>query len=170
MCKAGKFNLSYDSLTSHEARQALRDLPNTKPTFFAEISQPRSRSEHAVPVLNEHQIQQEDSEILYGGPDAFDDSDVPLPEVAAHQDEIVAQFGQANFDRTQAVEDLEHTYVAFENHGLSSAAEAEDVLVESVDAHVTDVSGAFTGRPKRKCRANVLYASKNWLDSDEINV
>jgi hypothetical protein len=68
MCKAGQFNLSYDSLTSHEARQALRNLPNTDPTFFAEISQPRSCSEHAAPFLDEHQIQQEDSEITYGGP------------------------------------------------------------------------------------------------------
>jgi len=101
MCKAGKFNLLYNSLTSHKAQQALRNLPNTEATFFAEISQPRSRSEHAVPILDEHQIQQEDSEILYGGLDAFDDSDVPLPEVAVHQDEIVAQFSQTNFDRTQ---------------------------------------------------------------------
>ena len=124
MCAAGQFNLSYDSLTSYEARRVLRDLPNTDPTFFAEISQPRSRAGHAVPILNECQTQQEDSE---------------------------------------------HTYVAVGDHGLSSAAEAEDVLVESVNACVMDVSGAFTGRPKRKCRGNVLYAGKNWLDSDKID-
>jgi len=68
------------------------------------------------------------------------------------------------------MEDLENTYVAVGDHGLSSAAEAEDILIESVDNCVTDVSRAFTGRPKWKCHSNVLYAGKNWLDSDKIAV
>jgi len=166
MCKAGPFDLSYESLTSREARQALRDLPNTDPTFFAEISQPCSRSRHAVPILNDDQTAQEDSEVQYGGADALDDSDVPVPEVDAHQVELVSKFQTHSTQEDE--EDLVHIYVIHDEGGLSSVAEAEDTLIESIDSHVTDVSSAFTGRATRIHRSNVLYSGKEWMDSDGI--
>jgi hypothetical protein len=65
-------------------------------------------------------------------------------------------------------EDLVHTYVTDDEGGLSSVAEAEDTLIESIDSHVTDVSSAFTGRATRIRRSNVLYSGKEWMDSDRI--
>ena len=92
MCKAGQFDLSYESLTSREARQALHDLPNTDPAFFAEISKPRSRSQHVAPVLSDDQVAQEDSEDQYGGTDALDDSDVPVVDVKVNFTWVSAEF------------------------------------------------------------------------------
>lgn len=38
MCRVGEFNLSHTSLTSVAALTALRELPNTNPTLYHEIS------------------------------------------------------------------------------------------------------------------------------------
>jgi hypothetical protein len=73
MCQAGQFNLSFESLTSHEACQMLRDLPTTNPALFAELSQPRSRTAVA-PTLTAQQVTAEDADAI----DIVDDSDVPL--------------------------------------------------------------------------------------------
>ena len=109
---------------------------------------------------------QEDSEDQYGGTDALDDSDVPIPEVDAHQVERVARsLIPSTEDHEQ---DLVHTYVTDEEGGLSSAAEAEDTFIESVDGQTMDVSSAFTGRATRTRRSNILYSGKEWMDSDEI--
>jgi len=40
MCRADQFNFSFESLTSHKARQMLHDLPTTDAAFFSELSQP----------------------------------------------------------------------------------------------------------------------------------
>jgi hypothetical protein len=138
-------------------------------TFFAEISQPRSRSQHAAPALDDDQVILEDSEDQYGGADALDDSDVPVPEVDVHQVELVAATGPSQTPSTEnLMEDLIHIYIADEVGGLSSAAEAEDTLIESIDSRVTDISSASTGRPTRTRRSNVLYSGKEWMDSDAI--
>jgi len=111
-------------------------------------------------------VAQEDSEDQYGGTDALDDSDVPIPEVDAHQVERVARsLIPSTEDHEQ---DLVHTYVTDEEGGLSSAAEAEDTFIESVDGQTMDVSSAFTGRATRTRRSNILYSGKEWMDSDEI--
>ena len=169
MCKAGPFDLSYESLTSCEAQQALHDLPNMDPTFFIEISQPHSHSQHAVPILNDDQAAQEDLEVQYGGADALDNSNVPLPEVDAHQVKLVSKSQTHSSDSTQEhEEDLVHTYITDDKGGLPSVAEAKDTLIESIDSHVTDVSSAFMGRATCICPSNVLYSGKKWMDSDHI--
>ena len=81
MCKVGPFDLLYESLTSREAWQALCDLPNTDPTFFTEISQPRSCYQHVVPILNDDQAAQEDLEVQYSGANALDDQYFTLPHI-----------------------------------------------------------------------------------------
>ena len=166
MCKASPFDLSYESLTSHEAQQALCNLPNTDLTFFTEISQPCSHSQHAAPVLNNDQAAQEDSEAQYSGADALDDSDVPVPEVDAHQVELVSK-SQTNSTQ-QDEEDLVHTYVTDDKGGLSSVAEAEDTLIESIDSHIVDVTSAFMSRATCIHHSNILYSGKEWMDSDNI--
>ena len=87
MCRAGEFNLSYTSLTSREASKALRELVTADPTFWAEITQPRSRGgvpHHIPPKLTSHEEQLEDLEEtpidIHG-----DDSEVPMIDViSAH--------------------------------------------------------------------------------------
>jgi len=159
MCKAGGFDLSYESLTSHEARQTLRNLPQTDPVFFAEISQPRSR-----PILTEIEALQEDSDEQYGGSAPTDDSDVPLGEVAAHSDEVVAG------PLVPEGGDVDHIYVLGEEGGLSSAAEAEDTLLEAIGDVTVDVTTAYSGRPRRTRRANVLYSDALFTDADQLDL
>jgi hypothetical protein len=38
MCRTGKFNLSYQSLTSFTAREKLRNLKSTNPEFWQELT------------------------------------------------------------------------------------------------------------------------------------
>lgn len=156
MCKAADFNLSYESLTSHEVRQTLRDLPRTDPTLFSEISQPRS---HLVaPSLSDEERLQEDSEEVHGGYDAPDDSDVPLEEVDAYCDQMVNGFVENSND-----DDMEYIYTPGDGGGLSCTAEAEDVSTECIGTDnvvaSVDTAASSTGRPKRMRRANVLYSS-----------
>ena len=152
MCKAGELDLSYESLTSHEARQMLRDLPRTDPSFFAEISQPCSGQ---TPSLSTSECLQEDSENLFEAPD---DSDVPLAEVAAYCEDLAfatALAAPINGD------DADYIYLPDEDGGLSCVNDAESVAKECVggdEAPVIDTSNAVPSRPKRNRRPNVLYS------------
>ena len=157
MCKGGEFDLSFESLTSHATRQALRELPTTDPEFFAEISQPRSCA-HVAPALSPEQEALEDDP-----PDdeLTDDSDVPFLEVCAHHHESL------NPSLPQL--DTTHVYIPNETGGLTSTATAEDTLVESVDGVVVDVTPQEdtlpSHRSKRNCRRNVLYSKEWWVDN-----
>ena len=156
MCKAGNFNLSYESLTSHEIRQTLRDLPQTDPTLFAEISQPRSR---LAPILSDAECLHEDSEEVHGGFDAPDDTDVPLDEVEVHCEQIAN--GSAERAESDGALNMDYAYVPDEDGGLSCVADAEDASMECVGSG--DVASnvgivTTTGRPKRMRRPNVLYS------------
>ncbi|KAI1782660.1 hypothetical protein LXA43DRAFT_873925, partial [Ganoderma leucocontextum] len=44
LCEAGPFNMSFESLTSLEARQALNELKTSDPAFYAEITSGQDRS------------------------------------------------------------------------------------------------------------------------------
>jgi hypothetical protein len=130
MCKGGEFDLSFESLTSHAAQQALRDLPMTDPKFFAEITQPRSHI-NVPPSLNPEQEALEDA-LPDEGP--TDDSDVPFLEVHAHHHETLHPMIPT------PLPDASQVYVPIKAGGLSSTACAEETLVESVDGEVVDVT------------------------------
>ena len=66
------FDLSYESLTSHEARKVLRDLPATQPAFFAKLTNLCRRQ---IPVLNDDEVIEEDNDTY---DDTEEDSEVPL--------------------------------------------------------------------------------------------
>ena len=136
----------------------LCDLHKTDPSLHAELMQQRTRCLQA-PVLTDQEAEQEDT--VSDGIVAGDDSDVPLQEVISYCDDVAASPDK---------EDLVHIYVAGEDGGLSSAAEAEDTHIEIVEDKVTDVSGAFTGCAKWIRRSNVLYSGKEWLNSDDVHV
>ena len=86
MCRAGEFNLSYESLTSRAARQTLRDLHETETEFLAELRRPRSHV--LAPVLSHDEALLEDSEELELNIPG-DDSSVPLEVV---EDDVNGNF------------------------------------------------------------------------------
>jgi hypothetical protein len=153
MCRAGQFNLSYESLTSHGARQMLRDLPTTDPAFFAELSQPRSRTPVA-PTLTAQQMTAEDADAT----DIVDESDVPLSEVmAAHH----------NRESEAETSSSENIYTTNETGGLTSTAGAENVYTEAVGDVIDDVTPDVPGplrRTQRARRKNIRYQGDWWLD------
>ena len=162
MFRAGEFNLSYASLTSREASKALRELVTVDPTFWAEIMQPRSRGgvlHHLLPTLTSQQEELEDLD--ESGIDIHgDDSEVPMADVIS-----------AHTQRSDSMDcdDDDKLYIAGEEGGLVSTADAECALRESVNGETTDAtlgSQAIEGRGKRKKRANVLYSSKFWVAND----
>ena len=58
MCRTGQFNLSYESLTSFNARETLRNLKTMNPEFWAELTPTqiesiRKRQHRQADQLNE---------------------------------------------------------------------------------------------------------------------
>ncbi|RDB20753.1 hypothetical protein Hypma_012086, partial [Hypsizygus marmoreus] len=149
MCKAGKFNLSYESLISLEALQALRDLPVTDPKFFAELIAPRSRQ---PPTLSSEEADledlEEDSLNVFG-----DDSEVPMGTVLQVQGEPV---------RLEVKSDVadadDRDYIPEDGGGLVSNADAETTFVECIGNRVVDATPQ--GRGLRKKRKNVMYSAQ----------
>ena len=147
MCRAGEFNLSYESLTSTAARKILRDLPKTDPEFFAELTQPRSRV--AAPALSAEDVLHEDSEVS-DLDIAGDDSSVPLEAVLDAMHGVLPREGDAMF-----VEGPD---------GVVSQAEAEETLIEEVDSIVVDATGSVAqteGRGQRKKFRNKFYEEES---------
>lgn len=158
MCAAGKFNLSYESLTSHEACRALHELPQTDPEFFAKLTQPCAWTN--IPILSEDQIAFKDTASSSNSlPE--DDSDVPLAELIAYQDEV--QGAQAAEDAEMV--DLEEVYVAHEDGGLVSTADAEETLIEAVGEEIIDTTASTSlTRARRMRKKNVCYDKDWWHD------
>lgn len=154
MCKAGDLNLSYESLTSFEAGQALRDLPVSDPAFYAELIGQRSRQ--PAPSLSADEAESEDLE--ENNLDVFgDDSGVPLKEVLRVQGEPVTETAG------EVIEGDDRDYLPEDGGGLISNADAETVFVECVNNVTVDATPR--GRGLRTKRKNVLYSSNWWMDN-----
>src|SRR4051794_41059165 len=78
MCRVRGFNLSYQSLTSFEAREKLRNLKSTDPEFYAELVAGTNCDE----VKQGDTVQEDDPEVLGIG-DVDDDSNLPCKAVIA---------------------------------------------------------------------------------------
>lgn len=149
MCCVEDFNLSYKSLTSPEARRALRNLPETDPTFFAELTQPRSRV--LAPSLT---------------PEEALDKDVEFSELDNPGDDVVVPL-EAVWDVMAGAESDQ--FVPGEEWGLESAAEAEETMVEVVDGIKIDTTHAvkqLQGRGQRKRIRNKFYSDEAWVRTD----
>ena len=131
MCKSGKFNLSYESLTSFKVGQALHDLPVSDPEFYAELV--RQQSQQPAPTLSVEEAKFEDVE--ENNLDIFgDDSKVPLTEVLKAQEEPTL----ANEDDITPTDD--HDYVLDDGGSLVSNADAEITFIECVNNTMVDVT------------------------------
>lgn len=72
MCRAGEFNLSFESLTSSRALDVLRDLPKEDPEFFKELY--GFKESEPLPSTAIEDEETEESILAEGG----DNPDVPL--------------------------------------------------------------------------------------------
>lgn len=144
MCKVNKFNLLYKSLTSSKTHQILRNLPDTDPEFFAELTQPHSQV--GAPVLMAEEAHNEDLEVSevnsYG-----DDTVVPLNAV---------------LDAVHGNLDDDNCFVPDEDGGLESIAEAEETLVKEVEGIQTDMICLV--EKHEGCGHQIKKKSKFYLD------
>ena len=147
MCRVRGFNLSYQSLTSFEARERLRSLKSTDPDFYAELSAGRNLGE----IKHDEVVQEDDPEIVGIG-EVDDDSDLPCKAVIA----IVT--GQPPPMKLLTAAD----------GSLASAAQAESLELETTSSSGEISAPEELGVGKRKRTANVLYKSDNfWHHRDE---
>ncbi|KAK6974778.1 hypothetical protein R3P38DRAFT_2811639 [Favolaschia claudopus] len=135
MCKVGEFNRSQASLTSPEALAALRDLPNTDPDLYQELT---SQSRDPVDDVQEDLFNDEDH-------DYCDESDVPVEVLIDH----VISAGVAP---------LPAGFAATEDGSLARSGSAEDT---ELDVNADDLPVA-TRRAKRSGKKNTLYAGAVW--------
>jgi hypothetical protein len=142
--------LSYESLTSYDAREKLRGLKLSDPTFHEELL---AGSEHVEKI----EVAQEDDPNIISTADFEDDSNLPCKAVIASVLMKPLPLG-----------------VVSTAHGLVSAAEAEVLDEGSSNSPVSNeekwAEPEERGVGKRKRRANVMYNSKNFwrhMDGDK---
>jgi hypothetical protein len=154
MCRTKKWNLSYECLTSYEAREALRKMKTTDPEFWKELTM------DALGGTDKDDMgAEEDHEI---GFELFDDdSDLPGEAIIAHVLEKGSPIGVTSNMQGD----------------LMSAAQAEsleDDIVEPSNSEPMVVDEPeVLGVGKRKRKANTLYnSSQFWRhhDNDDPNV
>jgi hypothetical protein len=150
--------MSYESLTSYEARQKLRDLKDTDPKFWDQLTR------KAVPDVdipsNEHIAEDED----VTGPLFEDDSDLPCDVIVANVlgSQLAGVKLTTSGDMTSmAAAELLETY--------RTEMVSDDVEVEGNhdDASGAELGLGILGRGKRKRTANRHYDSKSfWQHND----
>jgi hypothetical protein len=82
-CVVGKWNLSWESITSVDARKAMLALRKTDPQFWAEIEQPRSFEREGTPQLEtpaqdgkpEHEMELDSDKCPFGDDEDYDELD-----------------------------------------------------------------------------------------------
>jgi hypothetical protein len=156
MCRTGKFNMSYESLTSYEARQKLRDLKETDPKFWDQLTQ-KAAPDVDIPA-NKHIAEDEDAT----DPLFEDDSDLPCDAVVAN-----VLGSQPAGVRLTTSGDMTSTAAAELLKPYRTDMVSDDVEVEGKDVAASVVELGTLGRGKRKRTANRLYDSKSfWRHND----
>ncbi|KAF7366573.1 DDE superfamily endonuclease [Mycena sanguinolenta] len=115
MCRVGKWNLSYASLTSPEALAGLRDLRKTNPALHEALTQTSATD---LPVVDSTE------EEAYTTREVYDDCDIPLDVVSDH-----LLSGHSAVTKNFAIADDG----GISRSGNAEASDAED-NEESVDA------------------------------------
>jgi hypothetical protein len=143
MCRTGCFNLSYESLTSYEARQKLRDVKSSDPEQWAQLTQTAASESDAT--AEESQFKAEDDENI--APFFEDDSDLACNKVIssvleACPEGVGMSAANGDFVSTRAAESID-------NDEVTNRQQQETEL----------------GRGKRKKQSNKLYSSF-WRHND----
>jgi hypothetical protein len=144
MCRAGKFNLSYESLTSFDARENLRNMKNTDLEFWIELT-----GDTGISDVDEN-IAQEGDPHLPDITEFDDDSDLPCGAIIASVTGL-----QHSVDITRSADG-----------DLLSSAQTEFLDGQMAEALSLGVTGSVgehgveeLGVGKRKRRGNTLYQS-----------
>jgi hypothetical protein len=151
-CVFKEWNLFYGCVTGATARAKLRELKQTDPVFWNELT--NKRSEDDVPPENipqpEDDIAVDDGEIGQ----TLDDSDVPLKVL------VQKLVGQPR--KTKG-------YVISDDGGIASnvlAEQFEEVMVRESD--INNGGDKQLGRGKRRKQANRLYSANSfWMHGDD---
>jgi hypothetical protein len=143
-CAFRGWNLSYACITGAAARVKLRELNQTDPVFWKELT--IQKFDDNVPSEN---IPQLEDDIVVDEDIGIDDSDVPLKVLV-----------QELADKPK----MTSGYIVSEEGGFISSALAEQ-FEDEVETEVVDKK---LGRGKRRKQANRLYSAKNfWMHGDE---
>lgn len=136
MCRVGSFNSSHASLTSADALTALRNLPKSNPTLYAQLT---GQVEDTVAADNDEEPAFFESGV------ADDDSDIPMDVIVSHTME----------------EGLGHGFEMSEEGGIKRtgiAESGEDIEVEGLEA----TAPLTLGRGKRAKTASTRYSTQAW--------
>lgn len=125
-------------MTSREAQQVLRNLPETRLAFFAELTQP-SRRRQAL-ILKDVEVTEEDDNAYK---DTEEDSEVPLVVL---------------LDRIHNPSQGSRGYKTDDDGRLVPIAEAEQAFVEEAGEISVEQTEAEQGRGKQKKTANTMYS------------
>ncbi|KAG0701718.1 hypothetical protein DFH29DRAFT_1000029 [Suillus ampliporus] len=149
MCTVRGFNLSFECLVGFQARDRLRNLKNTDPEFWKELTGP---NEQDVDVsMDTTKIEDETHQ---EEPNFDDDSDLPCTAIVA---DVLGQNAPSG--------------IAVDADGkLTSTVEAEKLMFEVLPAvgvsSIDDEDGEELGHGRRKRKPNTLYAHSFWRHDD----
>lgn len=154
MCRTGDFNLSHASLTSQAALTALRDLPVTNPTLYAEFTQAKARD--LAQKLAKEDAEPDFSDKLNDLDDGFydDGSDIPMADLIQH---LISD----PTDDTQPSNQLLHVTSVGD---LQRRSVVEDAEVEAVDVPVEAVveDPLARGRGMQKKMKTKPFGGSDW--------
>jgi hypothetical protein len=145
MCRTGDFNMSYDSLTSYDARQKLRDLKTTDSEFWDELTR---KSAAGLIIADEDNVAEDEENT---DPFFEDDSDLPcdaiISTVLGTHPVGVTLNATGDVVSAAAAESLDNDKI--------------DELLPNEVTENNDKAGetAEMGRGKRKRTSNKLYST-----------
>lgn len=158
MCRTGDFNLSYDSLTSYEARQKLRNLKTTDSEFWDELTR---KSAAGLIIADEDNVAEDEENT---DPFFEDDSDLPcdaiISTVLGTNPVGVTLNATGDVVSAAAAESLDNDKI-------------DEMLPNEVAENNKAGETAEMGRGKRKRTSNKLYSTNafwqhhNNIGSDE---
>jgi hypothetical protein len=145
LCTVRDWNLSYTCLTSFNMRQALRNMNDTNPEFWNELTK---RKPEELPLPEETKIMPEDTTAELENED-LDDSEVPIKAVVASLDKNKLPKG-----------------IAPREGGLLMSVHAAESL--DLPQHIGDTTMPEKSGPgKRRHKLNTLYrAADFWRHND----
>jgi hypothetical protein len=155
MCHTGNFNLSYDSLTSFEARQELRDFKTVDPKFWDQLT---CKATPDLNVMGNETITENDETTE---PIFEDDSDLPceviITEVLGSKTRGVASTATGAMILTATAESLDENDMEVEK--LFAEPEGDEMVGTDNPTEL--------GRGKKKRITNQLYNLKSfWRHND----
>lgn len=154
MCRGGAFNLSFESLTSRECREALRQLKKIDPEFYAELVQSESGQSDDTDLVMKGPVMEDATEVDTGNDD---DTSLPFLAVVNHvhgngsREVLLDAAGNLAGSR-----DAESVEIAADDGGIAHLGE---VGIVDENGKENDGGDEVLGRGKRIKKASRHYPS-----------